>query len=168
MRRFPHGVSMAWIVHSHLPMNEQPGPSDDISPAMHPKRRWVAVMTLMSLAVILAFFFLPRLSSRSPGARALAAKAQIASLGSGFGAFKIDNGYYPPGTNGLLCLTQRPIGATNWRGPYMERPVQKDPWGRDYIYECPGRQNPRSYDLSSMGPDGRVGGGDDICNWKPN
>jgi len=38
----------------------------------------------------------------------------------------------------------------------------------DYIYASPGRFNPQSFDLSSVGPDGRVGGGDDICNWKQN
>ena len=35
-----------------------------------------------------------------------------------------------------------------------------------YIYECPGKNNPNGYDLSSMGPDGRAGGDDDITNWQ--
>jgi general secretion pathway protein G len=39
------------------------------------------------------------------------------------------------------------------------------PWGNPYLYECPGRNNPQGYDISSMGPDGRSGGGDDITNW---
>ena len=35
-------------------------------------------------------------------------------------------------------------------------------WGNDYIYEYPGKRSQGSYDLMSMGPDGRVGGDDDI------
>jgi hypothetical protein len=40
-----------------------------------------------------------------------------------------------------------------------------DPWGNPFIYEYPGKRNPYGFDLMSMGPDGRVGGGDDITNW---
>ena len=93
---------------------------------------------------------------------------QISLLGTALAAFEEDNGYFPRGTNGLLFLMQRPPGATNWHGPYLGRFVPKDPWGHDYIYECPGRHNAQSYDLSSMGPDGQAGGRDDICNWKQN
>jgi general secretion pathway protein G len=46
--------------------------------------------------------------------------------------------------------------------------VPKDPWGNDYVYECPGKNNPTSYDVSSMGPDGQLGGTDDITNWTSN
>ena len=41
----------------------------------------------------------------------------------------------------------------------------KDPWGNDYIYEFPGKHNSSSFDLLSMGPDGRSGTEDDITNW---
>jgi hypothetical protein len=33
------------------------------------------------------------------------------------------------------------------------------------LYESPGNANGGSYDLISMGPDGRVGGDDDITNY---
>ena len=32
--------------------------------------------------------------------------------------------------------------------------IPQDPWHNDYIYECPGRHNPSSYDISSLGPPG--------------
>ncbi|MBE7558282.1 type II secretion system protein GspG [bacterium] len=41
-----------------------------------------------------------------------------------------------------------------------------DPWGNAYVYEYPGRHNERGYDLMSLGPDGRAGTEDDICNWR--
>ena len=68
-------------------------------------------------------------------------------------AFEVDTGRYPKGRNGLMDLIQQPRDTTGWHGPYLDN-VPKDPWGNDYIYECPGRHNPTSYDLSSMGPPG--------------
>ena len=41
-----------------------------------------------------------------------------------------------------------------------------DPWGDQYIYEYPGKHNPKRYDLSSAGPDGKPGTDDDIVNWE--
>jgi len=59
---------------------------------------------------------------------------------------------------------QRPANARAWHGPYLEA-LPKDPWGHDYLYECPGRHNPDSYDLLSPRPDGLLGTDDDITNW---
>jgi general secretion pathway protein G len=59
-----------------------------------------------------------------------------------------------------------PRNNKNWRGPYLQTDsIPKDPWGNDYIYECPGKHNPSSYDIMSMGKDARVGGDDDVTNW---
>jgi hypothetical protein len=41
----------------------------------------------------------------------------------------------------------------------------KDPWGGEYIYRYPGQNNQDGYDLYSYGPDGKLGGDDDITNW---
>ena len=78
-------------------------------------------------------------------------------------AYEVDIGSYP---KSLQDLFQQPSGATNWHGPYFDPPVLPvDPWGTPYIYECPGKHNPNGYDLSSAGPDGRIGTADDINNW---
>ncbi|HEX7576494.1 MAG TPA: type II secretion system protein GspG, partial [Verrucomicrobiae bacterium] len=85
---------------------------------------------------------------------------------SALDAFKMDVGSYPKGSNGLVELVQQRIGATNWHGPYFDPPKWPvDPWGHKYIYEYPGKHNPDGYDLSSAGPDGKAGTGDDIGNW---
>ena len=80
--------------------------------------------------------------------------------------YKLDNGRYPIGTNGLLQLHQKTDGATNWSGPYLDK-IPVDPWGNQYFYECPGNHNTNGYDLFSAGPDGRMGTEDDIGNWMP-
>ncbi len=59
-----------------------------------------------------------------------------------------------------------PADAPDWSGPYINKNVvPPDPWGNDWQYRCPGQYNPDGYDLYSFGPDGRLGGDDDITNW---
>ena len=100
------------------------------------------------------------------GERLVSAKTQIGIFKKALDAYKVDSDYYPKGKNGLNDLIQKPRDAQKWYGPYLAvDKLPKDPWDHDYIYECPGQHNPDSYDLMSMGPDGRVGGGDDISNW---
>ena len=40
--------------------------------------------------------------------------------------------------------------------------LPKDAWGTPYVFRCPGRFDPNSYDLSSAGPDRIPGGIDQI------
>ena len=81
-------------------------------------------------------------------------------------AFEVDNGFYPKGKDGLQSLVDEPSGLSNWRGPYLKKGVPTDPWGNPYSYAAPGSHNDSSYDLMSMGPDGKSGGDDDIVNWQ--
>ena len=93
-------------------------------------------------------------------------EACISTFKTALDAFEVDMGYYPKGRNGLVDLIQQPREAPNWHGPYLQSDaIPKDPWGNDYLYECPGKHNPSFYDVSSAGPDGRFGTDDDICNW---
>jgi general secretion pathway protein G len=45
------------------------------------------------------------------------------------------------------------------------RDMNKDPWGRPYVYIVPGKHYPDSFDLLSMGPDGQQGTQDDVAPW---
>jgi general secretion pathway protein G len=80
----------------------------------------------------------------------------------------MDTGQYPTTEQGLSALIATPTSApvpTQWNGPYLKKKsIPKDPWGRDYVYVSPGTNNPESYDLSSLGPDG-VEDSKDITNW---
>jgi general secretion pathway protein G len=44
--------------------------------------------------------------------------------------------------------------------------IAKDPWERDYRFAAPGKHNPESFDVWSVGPDGQDGSADDIGNWE--
>jgi len=126
----------------------------------------IELLLVLVILGILAAIVVPKFAGRTEQARQTAAQSQIATFGTALDAFEVDNGYYPKGKNGLADLVQQPRDAQNWKGPYMKGEIPNDPWGHPYIYECPGRHNPSSYDLMSMGADARVGGDDDITNWQ--
>ena len=117
------------------------------------------LLVLVILATLAAIVY-PRVMGRSEQARDTAAKTQIANFKTALDAFEVDNGYYPKGKSGLNDLIQRPRDAVSWHGPYLDS-IPKDPWNNDYVYECPGKHNPSSYDIYSPGP----GGQNPIGNW---
>jgi general secretion pathway protein G len=83
----------------------------------------------------------------------------------------LDNDSYPSTDQGLESLRTQPLGGEpprNWRGPYLRQALPLDPWGRPYQYVAPGLANPTSYDLYTLGKDGRPGGtGEDadLTSW---
>ena len=125
----------------------------------------VEMLLVLVILATLAAIVVPKFAGRSEQARVTAAQAQIANFEIVLDAFEVDNGFYPKGSNGLQDLVQEPSYAKDWRGPYLKQDIPLDPWGNEYIYEYPGKYNQKGYDLMSMGPDGRVGGDDDITNW---
>jgi general secretion pathway protein G len=132
------------------------------------QRAFTLVELLLVLVILatLAAIVLPRFSGVSQRGRVTAAATQISTFKTALDAYEVDMGYYPKGRNGLVDLIQPPRDAANWHGPYLQSDVvPKDPWGNDYLYECPGKHNPSFYDISSAGPDGKFGTDDDICNW---
>jgi len=132
------------------------------------KKAFTLIELLLVLVIlgILAAIVVPKFSGRTEQARNTAAQSQISTFGTALDAFEVDNGFYPKGKGGLADLVQAPRDAQNWRGPYLKSGIPNDPWGNPYIYECPGKHNPSSYDLMSMGPDGRANNEDDITNWQ--
>src|SRR5215216_550611 len=125
----------------------------------------IELLLVLVILGVLAGIVVPKFTGKSEQARETAAKTQIANFGTALDSFEVDNGYYPKGKNGLTELVTAPRNASSWKGPYMKNEIPNDPWGRPYIYESPGKHNPSSYDLMSMGADGKVGGDDDIANW---
>src|SRR2546423_8946337 len=103
------------------------------------RRAFTLVEMLLVLVILatLAAIVYPKVMGRSEQARVTSAQTQIANFKTALDAFEVDNGYYPKGRNGLADLIQKPQDAVAWHGPYLES-IPKDPWGQDYIYECPG------------------------------
>jgi general secretion pathway protein G len=131
-------------------------------PARRPQGAFTLVELLLVLTIlaILAGIVLPRMTGSTERARVTAAVTQISTRGTALGAYEVDNGNYPHGRDGLQALMVKPRDALNWHGPYMEKDIPADPWGKPYVYECPGHHNPSGYDLYATGPDGTIYG-----NW---
>lgn len=125
----------------------------------------VEMLLVLVILAVLAAIVIPKFSGRSQQAKVTAAHSQISNIELALDAFEVDTGYYPQGTAGLSSLVDEPSGEQNWKGPYLKKGVPLDPWNNAYIYTYPGRNNPKGYDLMSVGPDGRAGGDDDITNW---
>lgn len=122
----------------------------------------VEMLLVVTIIGILAALVIPKIVGRSEQARQTAARADIASIKTALDAFEVDNGFYP---KSLQDLVTAPSNAKNWHGPYLDK-LPQDPWGNNYIYYYPGKHNTSSYDLLSVGPDGKEGTDDDIGNWQ--
>ncbi len=125
----------------------------------------VEMLLVLVILAVLAAIVIPKFAGRTQQAKVTAAKADISSFETALDLFETDNGFYPTGASGLSALVEQPSNAPSWKGPYLTKGIPSDPWGNPYIYSCPGKNNPSRFDLMSMGPDGRVGGDDDISNW---
>lgn len=123
----------------------------------------VEMLLVVTIIGILAALVIPRIAGTSDKARITAAMADIkGGIKTALDRYEVDNGFYP---KSLGDLVQKPNDAKNWNGPYLDA-LPNDPWGQPYVYVCPGRNNPSSYDLYSIGRDGQDGTADDIGNWQ--
>jgi general secretion pathway protein G len=127
-------------------------------------RSWPSVATALgTILVFICFLWMirPRITTWQSPTRMAAAMTQIANFKTALDAFQADTGFYPTGRSGLGDLIKQPAGTTNWQGPYLNG-IPQDPWGHDYLYECPGQHNSNSYDISSPGPPRQKA---PIANW---
>lgn len=132
----------------------------------------IEILVVIVVLGLLAALVGPRILGRVSEAKGATARAQIELLGLGLDSYRLDNGAYPTTEQGLAALNDKPARdpvPLNWRGPYLRKAVPLDPWGRPYLYRCPGEHNPSGYDILTLGRDGQPGGGDedaDITSWK--
>lgn len=124
-----------------------------------------AGFTLLELLVVLVIVGLlvgyvgPKYFSHLGKSEVKAAKMQMSSLRKALDVYRLDNGKYPDQQQGLNALVVAPEGSTKWQGPYLEKAVPNDPWGKPYQYRIPGEN--REFDLISLGADGQPGGKDE-------
>jgi general secretion pathway protein G len=163
-------------VGNRLPRDVPSGTATPHSPLPAPRRKGFTLIELIVVIAIiatLAAVVAPAVFRNVGDAKASSAKSQVEVLGLALNAYRLDNDVFPSSEQGLEALRTQPAsGGTdaprNWRGPYLTRVVPLDPWGRPYVYVAPGIENPTSYDLYTLGRDGRVGGeGEDadVTSW---
>ncbi len=133
----------------------------------------IELLVVIAIIATLAAVVAPNVFSHISDARRSAARSQVAILTLALDAYRLDLFAYPTTQQGLDALRIRPGlsangGAASWRGPYLRATVPADPWGRAWVYRSPGIENPESFDLYTLGRDGRVGGSgedSDITSW---
>jgi len=131
----------------------------------------IEMIVVIAIIAVLAALVAPNVFQNVSEARRSAARSQIEMLGIALESYRMDNLSFPTLEQGIAALRTLPTTGEpprNWRGPYLRRTVPLDPWGKPYVYVVPGRANPGSYDLYTLGRDGRVGGeGEDadVTSW---
>lgn len=137
-----------------------------------PFPRQTAGFTLLELLVVmviiglLAGYVAPRYFAQVGKSEVKVTQAQIVAFEKALDTYRLDIGRYPTTEQGLNALLQRPQNEAKWNGPYLQKAVPLDPWGKPYQYKSPGEHG--EFDLWSFGKDGQPGGtgeNADITSW---
>lgn len=105
----------------------------------------IAIIGLLAAAVTI--------SVRGPMLRARenVARQDIAVIVGALDRFWAENNRYPTSDEGLAVLCAK---TEKQPEPFLPK-LPVDPWGRPYVYVCPGSKGP--YEVLSLGPEGREG-----------
>jgi general secretion pathway protein G len=135
------------------------------------RARGFTLLELMVVVVIigvLAALIAPAVLDRAEQAKVTAARTDVSNLMNALKLYRLDNGRYPSGEQGLDSLVAKPtVGSipNNWK-PYLDK-LPNDPWQRPYQYANPGVHG--EIDVFSFGADGQPGGEGndaDIGSWQ--
>src|SRR3546814_17635979 len=108
-------------------------------------------MVVVVIMGVLAALVVPNVMDRPDQARIIAAKQDIGAIMQALKLYRLDNGRYPPATEGLEAFV-----AKNDKGlRYMDR-IPNDPWKKPYLYLTPGVYGEIA--VCSLGADGKQGG----------
>ena len=127
----------------------------------------IELLVVVVIIGLLAGLVAPRYFGQVGKSNTGVARAQIEQLGKALDTYRLDVGVYPTSDQGLNALVAKPDGVDRWQGPYLQKQVPGDPWGRAYKYKSPGDHS--DYDLYSYGSDnapGGVGEAQDVNSWE--
>ena len=116
--------------------------------------------TLLEIMVVLAIIGLivgsvgVMVFNRFKKAQVQTAKTRVTEISNATTQFMLDNNNTCP--RGLDELVSQ---------KYLKKGL-KDPWGKDFIFRCPGTSDTDGADVASAGPDKQEGTQDDVKSWE--
>ena len=116
----------------------------------------VVLMIIGLLATVVAINVLPS----QDRARIDKAQTDIRILEQALELYRLDMFSYPSEQEGLKALIEKPSNnkfSDRYRQGGYIRKLELDPWGNNYLYERPGKNN-NPFEIISLGADGRKGG----------
>ncbi|UXH79322.1 type II secretion system major pseudopilin GspG [Roseateles amylovorans] len=128
----------------------------------------IELIVAITIVAVMGAVVVPAVMNHVADARRTAAKTDVNTLVQALKLYKMDNGRYPSGDQGLTALVSKPTNGNvpnNWK-VYIEK-LPKDPWGNAYQYDSPGLKG--EIDVYSFGADGKPGGEGndaDIGSWE--
>ena len=131
----------------------------------------IELLVVIAIIATLAAVIAPAVFRNVGDSKTTAARSQIELFAMALGSYRLDNDVFPSTEQGLAALRTQPTAGDlprRWRGPYLSKVIAPDPWARPWLYVSPGRANPESFDLYTLGRDGRIGGeGEDadVTSW---
>ena len=126
------------------------------------------MMMVLGIVALLLGVGVPMMVGVFSEAEEGAVKADFRTLETSLIRYKTRAKVFPTTDQGLDALVNQPKAAPipeNWKRVLKPNGIL-DPWKRPYQYTYPGKFNPDSYDIFSMGADGKPGTEDDIGNWQ--
>ncbi len=123
------------------------------------------VLIVIALLATLGTFAGVKLLSKLQEGRVNAAKIQMSGFQQALQSYYMDNNNYPTTAQGLDALISKPTAGGpepkkySPEGYFDKKQIPKDPWGNEYVYVC---EDGQTYDISSVGRDGKPGSDDDV------
>ncbi len=120
------------------------------------------LLVVVTIIGLLAAYVGPKYFSQLGRSEQGIARAQVEAFARALDTYRLEVGRYPTTEEGLNALLLRPANTAKWNGPYLQKAVPPDPWGRAYMYRAPGANS--DFEIVSYGKDGQPGGTGDAAD----
>jgi general secretion pathway protein G len=124
------------------------------------RRAGIVLLVIATFVLLALSASITHVGGTAQHVRQILLNTDISTIKMSLARYRSITGRYPTTEQGLATLVTQPTEPYIGRGTLLSS-MPKDPWGSDYIYFCPGRVHPESYDLYSAGPDRIPGTSDD-------
>ena len=135
-------------------------------PPRHRGFTLMEVLLVLVILVILGSMAVGLFMGTRERANIDSATIQIGMIETSVDLYQLHMNAYPSSLDDLMQAPADAANPTKWSGPYLRKAIPVDPWGNEYQFAAPGKNNQNSYDFWSYGPDGTDGTEDDIGNWE--